>query len=68
MTRTKTLTVTDMSCTGCEETVEDALRKIDGVRSVQADHEGDRVTVEADDDVAETELTNAISDAGYHPA
>ncbi|WP_276271978.1 heavy-metal-associated domain-containing protein [Haloarcula litorea] len=63
----RSFTVTGMSCTGCEEKVEDALRAIDGVSRVEADHETDsvEVTAEGTDD---TDLHTAIEDAGYSVA
>lgn len=64
----KTITVTGMSCTGCEQTVENALRDVDGVTRVEADHEGDTVEVVVDGDTADDSLTAAIRDAGYEVA
>lgn len=66
MTRT-TLSVTGMSCGGCEQNVEDALADLDGVAAVEADHEADTVEVEAEgaDDGA---IRTAIEDAGYEVA
>ena len=57
------LTVTDMKCTGCEETVSDAVSEVSGVSGVSADHEADRVTVEGDAD--EKEVERAIENAGF---
>ena len=64
----KTITVTGMSCTGCEQSVENALRDVDGVTRVEADHEGDTVEVVVDGDTADDSLTAAIRDAGYEVA
>jgi copper chaperone len=64
----RTITVTDMACTGCEENVESALEGIDGVSSVEADHEADTVEIEADDSVSDDEVATAIEDAGYDVA
>ncbi|WP_331233065.1 heavy-metal-associated domain-containing protein [Natronorarus salvus] len=61
-----TLTVTEMKCTGCEDTVTDAVGEIDGVSEVTADHEADRVTVEGDAD--EGEVRDAIEGAGFEVA
>lgn len=60
---TKRLTVDDMACTGCETTVEEALRDVPGVTGVEADHESGTVTVEGDADAAD--LVAAVDDAGY---
>ena len=61
----QTLTVTGMSCGGCEQAVEDALTDIDGVTSAEADHEGETVAVEADAGVSDADLAAAVEDAGY---
>ena len=57
------LTVTDMSCNGCEQAVEDALGEVSGVESAEANHEADRVTVEGNPD--RDAVVGAIEDAGY---
>lgn len=59
----ETITVTGMSCEGCEQTVEEALQEVSGVTSASADHEADEVTVDGDADVQA--LVDAIDDAGY---
>ena len=61
----RTITVSGMSCEGCEENVEETLGSMDGVTAVTADHEGGTVEVDASDDVAEGSLHSAIEDAGY---
>lgn len=47
---TTTLRVTGMTCGGCEENVETALRGVEGVEDASADNETDTVTVEGDAD------------------
>jgi len=64
----KTLSVSGISCTGCEQTVEDALAELDGVTSVEADHEGDTVEVGVEDGVADEDIHGAIEQAGYEVA
>jgi copper chaperone len=64
MTR-RTLAVSGMACGGCEQTVENALADVEGVTSVEADHEGDAVELVTDDGVADDEIRAAIADAGY---
>jgi copper chaperone len=64
----ETLSVTGMSCNGCEQNVENALQNIDGVTRVDADHEGDTVEVVVEDDVADDDLHTAIERAGYDVA
>lgn len=58
------LTVEGMSCSGCEETVSNAISSVAVVHRVVADHEAGRVTVTADDGT-ESEVEQAIHDAGY---
>jgi copper chaperone CopZ len=60
------LTVTGMSCGGCEQAVEDALESVDGVTDATADRESDTATVEGDADTAA--LVRAVEDAGYEAA
>lgn len=59
----KQIHVADMTCGGCEQTVEDALSEVDGATSVSADRESETVTVEGDASV--DELIEAAVDAGY---
>jgi len=60
---TETLTVEGMSCAGCEETVEEALRGVDGVTDATADRETATATVEGDTD--RESLVDAVENAGY---
>jgi len=53
-----------MSCTGCEQTVTNAVERIDEVRRVTADHETGTVEVTAEND-DEAEIRQAIHDAGF---
>lgn len=63
---TTTLSVSGMSCTGCESTVEAAVSELSGCEGVAADHEAGTVTVEGD--VDETAVASAIEDSGYEVA
>jgi copper ion binding protein len=61
-----TLTVTGMSCGGCENAVRRAVGSIAGVSDVIASHKESRVDV--DYDAAQTDrgaIANAITAAGY---
>ncbi|MEF8851349.1 MAG: heavy-metal-associated domain-containing protein [Haloarculaceae archaeon] len=58
-----TITVEGMSCDHCEQTVEEALRGVDGVTDATADREGARAVVEGDAGAAS--LVAAVEDAGY---
>lgn len=59
-----TLTVEGMSCSHCEQTVEDALENVSGVRDAEADRDAEQVTVNGDADPKE--LVAAVEDAGYN--
>lgn len=61
-----TLSVSGMSCTGCESNVEAAVSELPGCEGVEADHEAGTVTVEGD--VDETAVASAIEDSGYEVA
>ncbi len=64
----ETLSVTGMSCTGCEQNVESALGNIDGVTRVEADHDGNTVEIVAEEDVEDDDLYAAVEQAGYDVA
>ena len=64
----ETISVSGMSCNGCEQNVENALQKLDGVNRVEADHEGDTVEAVVDDDVADDDVYATIERAGYDVA
>jgi copper chaperone len=64
----ETISVTGMSCNGCEQNVENALQTIEGVTRVNANHEVDTVGVVIEDDVADDDLHAAIEQAGYDVA
>ena len=61
----QTLSVSGMSCGGCEQNVEDALSELDWVTAVEADHEAGTVELTTDADVAEDDIAAAVADAGY---
>ncbi|PSQ19213.1 heavy metal transporter [Halobacteriales archaeon QS_8_69_26] len=64
----RTIRVTGMACGGCEQNVESALGKVEGVTRVDADHEEGAVEVVADDDVTDEDVEATIEDAGYDVA
>ena len=65
MTQRRSISVSGMSCNGCERNVENALRNVNGVRRVEADRETATVEVVVEDDVSDDDLRTAIHDAGY---
>jgi copper chaperone CopZ len=58
-----TITVEGMSCAGCEESVEEALRDVSGVTDAEADRDAEQATVDGDADPAD--LVSAVESAGY---
>lgn len=64
----KSISVTGMSCNGCEQNVENTLQTIEGVSRVDADHGTNTVELVAEDDVAEDDIEAAIENAGYDVA
>lgn len=61
----QTLTVTGMSCGGCESAVESALESIPDVAAASADNTTDSVRIETTSPVSASTLANAVTDAGY---
>ena len=61
----QTLTVTGMSCEGCEQNVENALQELDGVTRVTADHEAESVELSTESSVDDNDIYAAIEGAGY---
>ncbi|NGM69475.1 heavy-metal-associated domain-containing protein [Natronolimnobius sp. AArcel1] len=63
-----TLEVTDMSCSGCEQNVTEALEALSGVASARASHEDNEVRVDhSEETIDEATIASTITDAGYEP-
>lgn len=60
---TTELTVTGMTCQGCEEVVETALEMVDEVESADADRYEELAIVEGDADF--DDLVEKVEQAGY---
>ena len=61
-----TLSVSGMSCVGCEEKIRRALEDVAGVAATTASHETGEVRVELDaDQPSVDEVRRAIEQAGY---
>lgn len=58
-----TITVEGMTCSHCEQTVEEALRDVSGVTDATANREAKRANVNGDVDVSA--LVQAVEDVGY---
>ncbi|MFB6110815.1 MAG: heavy-metal-associated domain-containing protein [Halodesulfurarchaeum sp.] len=59
----RTITVEEMTCEHCEQTVEEALQSVSGVTDATADREAEQAIVEGDAEVST--LVQAVEDAGY---
>ena len=57
------LTVPNMACSACGDTITKAIKAIDPAATIQADPKTKQVTVETQ--ASETEITQAITAAGY---
>lgn len=69
MMDTATLTVTGMTCGGCENAVKRGLARLDGVGEVTASHADARVVVTFDPNrVSPDEIKARIGAMGYHVA
>ena len=69
MTEQLTLTVTGMTCGGCENAVKRVLSMVEGVSNVTASHNDNRVTLDLDTSTTNREaVAKAIERAGYRVA
>ncbi len=60
------LSVSGMTCTGCENRIERTLKDLDGVRHVNADHQAGAVTVMLDEAQTDEAAVRArIEQVGY---
>lgn len=57
------LTVPNMACSACSDTITKAIKAIDPAATVQADTKTKQVNIETQ--AAETAIKQAITDAGY---
>ena len=59
------LIVNGMICGGCENRVKNAIKNIEGVENVTADHNTGKVIVISDNEVSEEIIKEALEDIGY---
>lgn len=57
--------VQGMVCNGCENRVQNALKNIDGVENVVADHTTGAVTITSNNEISENILEEKIEDLGF---
>lgn len=65
---TTELTVTGMTCQGCEDVVETAIELLDGVETADADRYEDVAIIEARSDVSTEDMAEKVRMAGYEPS
>jgi copper ion binding protein len=63
-----TYTVTGMTCGHCASAVTEEVSKLDGVREVDVDVAAGKVIVTSDRPLAEDEVRDAVTEAGYQLA
>jgi copper chaperone len=61
----RTYKVPDVSCEHCVNAITKELTQIDGVSVVNVDLDSKKVTVVADDSVAEQQIRDGIDEAGF---
>lgn len=61
----KQINIEGMSCGHCVKHVEEALREVNGVAEVAVDLKAKNAIVTLGRDVADSELKNAVEEAGY---
>ena len=59
------INVEGMMCGGCENRIQNALKEIDGVENVVANHKDGTVKIIKSTSVEESLLTERISDLGF---
>jgi copper chaperone CopZ len=65
MSSTAVFTVTGMSCSHCEKSINEEVSAIPGVTSVSADAGAGTVTVSSEQPMDEEALRAAVDEAGY---
>ena len=59
------LIVNGMMCGGCENRVKNAIKNIEGVENVTADHNTGKVMVISNNEVSEEIIKETLEDIGY---
>lgn len=59
------INIKGMVCNGCENRVINALKNINGIKNVIADHNTGKVTITSDEDVQENIIKEKIEDLGF---
>lgn len=62
---TKTIFINGMSCVHCSKRVEEALKSVNGVKSVKVSLEDKKADIILKNDVDNEILNNAVEDVGF---
>ena len=62
---TKTIFINGMSCGHCSKRVEDALKSVNGVKSVKVSLEDKKADIILKNDIDNDVLKNAVEDVGF---
>lgn len=67
--KTQTFSVTEMTCDGCVNAVQNAINALNGIGQVLVNRAEQIATVEYDDTIVQPQaIINAIEEAGYDAA
>ena len=59
------LIINGMMCGGCENRVKNAIKNIEGVENVTADHNTGKVIIVSNNEVSEEIIKETLEDIGY---
>jgi copper chaperone CopZ len=63
------VSINGMFCTGCEQTIQSNVGKLDGIKSVEATYKLNRAIIEFDPELVDTaKIRTAITGSGYKVA
>lgn len=57
--------VSGMECSGCENRIKNALSAIEGIETVDANHETGIVTIKTNDEISQETLEETIDNLGF---
>ncbi|PWD99878.1 cation transporter [Marinilabilia rubra] len=61
------VTIEGMTCTGCEQTIQNSVKTVDGVINIKANHKKGMASITTDPGQTDTTLIKQkIEEAGYH--
>ena len=60
--------IDNLKCGGCESTITSAISKLEGIASVEVNHETSEVIIEKDETTSRTTIIEKLSALGYPEA